>query len=194
MSTSAEPSPSSLDTVGAAATPSVPSPTPAAVKAGLDGDPLADEMNNAHDALTAAAKDIAPDEDNNPPDPEKEAKALDTAQRESDRLRDYMMRQNGPMKMTVPIVEEAIKAFMKLLKDIYNLLRGKKSDPSLSSDSPGLIAKRDSVCKSIEDTQDVVQGAQNEASKIKQAELDKSDIENDGPSPDSPGAKAMAPK
>jgi hypothetical protein len=172
----------------------VPSPTPASVKAGLDGDPMADEMSNAHAALAAAAKHIAPDEDNNPPDPDKEAKALVAAQRESDRLRDYMMRQNAPMKMTVPLVEETVKMIMKLLKDLYSLLSGKKHDPSLSSDSPGLIAKRESASRSIEQTQDVVAGVQKEAEKIKQADIDKADIENDGPSPASPGAKAMAPK
>jgi hypothetical protein len=196
MSTSAEPAPSSLDTVGATSTPDVPSPTPATVNAGLKGDPLADDMKKALAELNNASGEMDPDKDNNPPDPAKEESALDKAKGESDRLREIMMRQQGMGrdKMTLPIVEEMIKAFIKVLKAIWNKIFGKKDDPSGPAASPQLLAKRNETMKSIEKTEVVLDDVQKEAEKAKQAELDKDDVENDGASPGSPGAKAMAPK
>lgn len=199
MSTSAEPAPSSLDTVGAASTPDVPSPTPGAVKAGLKANPLTDEMKKAHDELELASKNMDPDENNNPPDPETEESALDRAKMESDRLREIMMRQQGMGrdKLGCPLLEELIKAITKILKAIFHKITFNKfnnGDPSGPAASPRLISKRNDTLKSVEDTEAVVEALGNEAEKAKKAALENNDIENDGHAPASPGAAATAPK
>lgn len=200
MSVSAAPAATIQNPAEAASSPGVPTAEPAAVQAGLNGTPLADDLAKSKEEIENAAATLGvkndPNSDDPEPDPEAEAAALDKIKEESDRMREMMMRQQmmGNQKMTIPAIEQIVNLIAKLIKDILNFFRRKKADPSLSEPGPGLGAKRAETEKSVEQTDAVLDDAKKEIQKAKQAANDKNDLENDGNAPPAPGAAATAPK
>lgn len=191
MSVTSEPVVSGKSAVDAAASSDVPSTTnPDSVKAGLDGQPMVDDLKSTAKELEDAKSDLEPDENGNEPDPEKESMALDKITRESDRMRNLMMQQN--MRMKVNGVEEIIRAMVKLIKSIIATIFGRKNTPNSDHGDPALAVKRDAALNSTEKTEDALNDVQKNLAKEKQEALDNA-MDNDGPSSSSPGSKGSAP-
>lgn len=191
MSVTSEPVVSGQGAVDAAASSDVPSTTnPDSVKAGLDGQPMVDDLKSTAKELEDAKSDLEPDEDGKEPDPAKESKALDTVTSESDRMRNLMMQQN--MRMKVNGADEVVKAIIKLLQSIMALILRKKNTPTSDHGDPALAAKRDAALNSTGKTESVLNDVQKDLVKEKQEALDNA-LDNDGPSPSAPGSKGSAP-
>lgn len=191
MSVTSEPVVLGQSAVDSAASADVPSTTsPDSLKAGLDGQPVVDDLKSTAKELEDAKSDLEPDEDGKEPDPVKESKALDTVTSESDRMRNLMMQQN--MRMKVNGADEVVRAIIKLLQSIMALILRKKNTPTSEHGDPGLAAKRDAALNSSGKAESVLNGIQKDLAKEKQEALDNA-LDNDGPSPSAPGSKGSAP-
>lgn len=151
---------------------------------------LEDELEDAEKGLADAAErgaDVSPSADK---------KTIQTTSTEADRMRAMMAAQsmngmNG--KLGLPLVEETIKAIMRLLKALADFITRRKSTPEFGSGDPTMIAAAKSAVNKVESVDGVVNDALKNMKVTKQLERD-TDNELDSPSPAASGGAGPRPK
>lgn len=151
---------------------------------------LEDELENSEKGLADAA------ENGTDVSPEADAKTIQTTSTEADRMRAMMAAQsmqgmNG--KLGMPLVEETIKAIMRLLKALADFIMRRKSTPEFGNGDPTMIAAAKSAVNKVDAADGVVNDALKDMKATKQLEHDTAN-ELDSPSPAAPGGAGPRPK
>ena len=206
MSTTAEPTASTKQT-DMAGTRDVPASTdPSKLGGDLAANPALDDLANMkktlEEELEGSEKGVADAAENGTDvDPEADKKTIETTSTEADRLRAMMAAQsmqgmngmNG--KVGLPLLEETIKAVMRLLKKLIDFITRRKSTPEFGTGDPAMIAAANGAVTKV----DAADGAVNDALKDmkmknnKQLEHD-TDNELDTLSPGAPGGAGPGTK
>lgn len=202
MSVTAEPTSqakTSADQSDLAATSDVPSSQdPSKIESDLAANPALDDLTKMkktlEDELEGSEKGVADAaEDGVDVSPEADNKTIKTTSTEADRLRAMMAAQsmqgmNG--KLGMPLVEETVKAIMRLLKALADFITRRKSTPEFGHSDPAMIAAANSAVRKVDTTDGVVNDAFKDMKANKQLEHDTA---NDLDSP-TPGAPRHQPK
>lgn len=151
---------------------------------------LEDELENSEKGLSDAAEnetDVSPDADK---------KTIQTTSTEADRLRAMMAAQsmqgmNG--KLGMPLLEETVKAVMRLLKKLIDFITRRKSTPEFGAGDPAMIAAANAAVTKVDAADGVVNDALKDMKATKQLEYD-ADNELDSPSPAAPAGAGPRPK
>lgn len=151
---------------------------------------LEEELKNAE----GAANDAQEKGEEVPPEVDK--KTMETTATEADRLRAMMAAQSmhgHNSKLGFPLVDEAVKAVMRLLKALANLIRRRTNEPDFGAGDPSMAAAANSTLKKVDGAENAVNDAMKEVKANKQRELDNAN-DLDSPSPNTPGGTAPRPK
>lgn len=207
MSTTAEPSPAktAADQNDLAGTSDVPASTdPSKIGEDLAANPALDDLakmkKTLEEELEGSEKGVADAAENGTDvDPDADKKTIQTTSTEADRLRAMMAAQsmqgmngmNG--KLGMPLVEETIKAIMRLLKKLVDFITRRKSTPEFGAGDPAMIAAAKGAVTKVDAADGAVNDALKDMKNNKQLEHD-TDNELDSPSPAAPGGASPRPK
>jgi hypothetical protein len=154
---------------------------------------LEEELEGSEQGVTDAA------ENGTDVDPEADKKTIETTSTEADRLRSMMASQsmqgmngmNG--KLGMPLVEETIKAIMRLLKKLVDFITRRKSTPEFGTGDPAMIAAANGAVAKVDAADGAVNDALKDMKNNKQLEHD-TDNELDTLSPGAPGGAGPGTK
>lgn len=205
MSTNAEPdfsTKTSVDQNNLAGTSDLPTiQDPNKIREDLASDPalddlkkmkktLEEELESSENAITDAAEKgtaVTPDAD---------MKTMATTSNEADRLRSMMASQSmqgANSRLGLPLVEETVRAIMRLLKSLVNFILRRESTPEFGSGAPGLIAAAKGTVNKVEAADTAVNDAIRGAKKVRDLEHE-DENELDSPSPTPPTGSGPRPK
>ncbi|WP_408602281.1 hypothetical protein [Pseudomonas sp. PLMAX] len=204
MSTTAEPtSPTKQNDM--AGTSDVPASTdPSKIGGDLASNPALDDLakmkKKLEEELEGSEQGVADAAENGTDvDPEADKKTIETTSTEADRLRSMMASQsmqgmngmNG--KLGMPLVEETIKAIMRLLKKLVDFITRRKSTPEFGTGDPAMIAAANGAVAKVDAADGAVNDALKDVKNNKQLEHD-TDNELDTLSPGAPGGAGPGTK
>jgi F0F1-type ATP synthase membrane subunit b/b' len=204
MSTTAEPT-SSTKQNDMAGTSDVPASTdPSKIGGDLAANPALDDLakmkKTLEEELEGSEKGVADAAENGTDvDPEADQKTIETTSTEADRLRAMMAAQsmqgmngmNG--KVGLPLLEETIKAVMRLLKKLLDFIFRRKSTPEFGTGNPALLAAADGAATKVDAADGAVNDALKDMKNNKQLEHDTAN-ELDSLTPGAPGGAGPGTK